>query len=63
MKMIANDTLLISSVKSDNILAGEEFEVSDQFGKSLIDRGLARQAKKARAPANKKAAEPTNKEA
>jgi hypothetical protein len=63
MKLTANDQLHISSVKADNILPGEEFEVSDLQGQSLIDRGLATEVggKKAPAPKNKKAADPANK--
>lgn len=68
MKLTANDTLLISSVKSDNILQGEQFEVSDEEGKRLIDAGYATKvaakraaAKKALAPANKMAQAPANK--
>lgn len=64
MKLRATDTLHISSVKADNILPGEEFEVSDEQGKSLIDRGLATRvstAKAATSAKNKKAAEPANK--
>lgn len=61
MKLKANDTLFISSVSSDNILAGQEFEVSDLQGKSLIERGLAVKVKAARAPANKKAPDTANK--
>lgn len=63
MKLTAKDTLLISSVRSDNILAGEEFEVSDAFGKDLIQRGLATQGKAKKRAGNKKAADPANKEA
>lgn len=63
MKLKAKSTLFISSVSSENILPGQEFEVSDMQAKSLIERGLASQVKAARKPANKKAAEPKNKEA
>ncbi|WP_441280512.1 hypothetical protein [Tardiphaga sp. 862_B3_N1_1] len=41
MKLKANDTLHVSSVKADNILPGEEFEVSDDFGRQMVERGLA----------------------
>jgi hypothetical protein len=65
MKLKANDTLLISSIKSDNILPGETFEVSDERGRDLVDRGLATEvkptAKKAAAPKNKMATPPANK--
>lgn len=70
MKLKAKDTLHLSSVKAENIRPGEEFEVSDGEGKSLVDRGLATKvaspkpaAKKAAAPSNKKAAAPKNKSA
>jgi hypothetical protein len=53
MKLKANDTLFISSVKSENILPGEEFEVSDAEGKRLIEAGLAAKAKAAPAHQNK----------
>lgn len=66
MKLKANDTLLISSVKSDNILPGEQFEISDERGRDLVERGLATEVKspakkKAPAPRNKMAAAPANK--
>lgn len=61
MKLKAKDTLFISSVSSENILPGQEFEVSDLQGKSLIERGLATKVKAARKPANKKADDPQNK--
>lgn len=54
MKLKAKDTLHISSVKPDNILPGEEFEIDDAGGKSLIDRGLATEVK-ATAPPKPKA--------
>jgi hypothetical protein len=58
MKLKANDTLLISSVKSDNILPGEQFEISDERGRDLVERGLATEVK---TPAKKKAATSRNK--
>lgn len=45
MKLKANDTLHVSSVKADNILQGEQFEVADNVGKLLVDRGLATEIK------------------
>jgi hypothetical protein len=63
MKLKALDTLHISAVKSDNIAPGEAFEVSEEVGKSLIERGLAVAAKAAAKPANKMAAAPGNKAA
>jgi hypothetical protein len=66
MKMKAKDTLFISAVSSENILPGQEFEVSDAEAKRLEEAGLAEPAggtKKAAAPENKKAAEPANKAA
>lgn len=41
MILKALDTLHISSVSSNNILAGESFELDDHFGRQLIERGLA----------------------
>jgi hypothetical protein len=41
MKLKAKDTLHVSAVKADNIVPGEEFEVSDDFGRQLVERGLA----------------------
>jgi len=63
MKLKAKDTIHISSVQADSIRPGEQFEVSDEFGQSLIDRGLATEvgAKKAPEPANKKAPTASNK--
>ena len=37
----ALDTVHVSSVSSDNITTGQTFEVDDQTGRSLIERGLA----------------------
>ena len=37
----ALDTIHVSSVSSDNITTGQTFEVDDQAGRSLIERGLA----------------------
>lgn len=45
MKLKANDTLHVSSVKADNIAPGEEFEVSDDSGRQLIEKGLATEVK------------------
>ncbi len=47
MKLKANDTLHVSSVKADNILRGEQFEVANNVGKELVDRGLATEIKPA----------------
>ena len=41
MILKAKDTLFISSFSSENILPGGEFEVSDERGEDLIERGLA----------------------
>ncbi len=60
MRLKATDTLHVSAVKADNIAPGEEFEVSDDTGQKLIEKGLAVEVKgKAAAkadapPANKK---------
>lgn len=64
VKMIAADTLHISSVRAHNLVAGEEFEVSSHIADDLEARGLARRVvvqKAAPAPANKMAEPPANK--
>lgn len=58
MKLTAIDTLHVSSVGPDNIAPGAEFEVSDDVGRQLIGRGLAKAAKP---PANKMQPAPQNK--
>lgn len=53
MKLKAIDTLHVSSVKPENIAPGEEFEVSDDFGRQMVERGLATEvagSKKAETP-------------
>lgn len=45
MKLKANDTLHVSSVKADNLAPGEEFEVSDDMGRQLLDKGLVTEVK------------------
>jgi hypothetical protein len=64
MKLKARDTIHISSVKAENIVEGEIFEVSDPVGNDLVKRGLAAKvggAKAAAKPRNKAAAKPNNK--
>ena len=51
MKLKANDTLHVSSVKAENILPGEEFEVSDDFGRQMVERGLATEVSGSKKPA------------
>lgn len=41
VKMTAVDTLHISSVSSDHLLAGQEFEVAEDIAANLEARGLA----------------------
>jgi hypothetical protein len=41
MKLKAKDTLHVSSVKADNLVPGEEFEVPDDVGHQFVERGLA----------------------
>lgn len=41
MILQALDTIHVSSVSSENITTGRTFEVDDQAGRSLIERGLA----------------------
>jgi len=43
MKLIANDTVRISSA-GGRLEAGQEFEVSEHEAKELISRGIARSA-------------------
>lgn len=45
MKLTANDTLHVSSVKADNLAPGEEFEVSDDVGRQLVELGRATEVK------------------
>ena len=47
----ALDTVHVSSVSSNNITAGQTFEVDDQAGRSLIERGLAIEVAALEAPA------------
>ena len=51
----ALDTVHVSSVSSNNIATGQTFEVDDQAGRSLIERGLAIEVDALKEPA---AAEP-----
>jgi hypothetical protein len=51
----ALDTVHVSSVSSNNIATGQTFEVDDQAGRSLIERGLAIEVD---APEEPAAAEP-----
>ncbi len=60
MKLKANDTLHVSSVKADNLLPGEEFEVSDDIGRQLVDMGRATEVK-GKAAAKSEPAAPENK--
>jgi hypothetical protein len=41
MILQALDTIHVSTVSSENITTGQTFEVDDQAGRSLIERGLA----------------------
>lgn len=41
MILQALDTIHVSSVSSENITTGQTFEVDEQAGRSLIERGLA----------------------
>ena len=63
MKLKAIDTLHVSAVGPDNIAPGGEFEVSDDTGRQLVDRGLAREIKAAPAVQNKVEPEAANKAA
>jgi hypothetical protein len=47
----ALDTVHVSSVSSNNITTGQTFEVDDQAGRSLIERGLAIEIDALEAPA------------
>jgi hypothetical protein len=61
MKLKAIDTLHVSSVGPENIAPGQEFEVSDDTGKELIERDLASEVKAAPVHANKAEPAPANK--
>lgn len=65
MKLRALDTLLVSSVKSDNLKPNEEFEIDDAAGAKLVERGYAVEVKAAKKaapkPGNKMAKAPGNK--
>ena len=63
MKLRANDTLHVSSVGPDNIAPGQEFEVAEDTGRQLVEKGLASvvKAKSEPKPANKMDAAPLNK--
>lgn len=67
MRLRAYDTVHVSSVKSENLRPGEEFEVPDADGEVLLKAhpGLFAivEGKSAPAPANKAEPEPENKEA
>lgn len=68
MKVKTTDSVHISSVQAAVIPGETVIEVTEEVGKSLIDRGLATKvktgtAKKAPAPANKMAAVTKNKAA
>lgn len=62
MILQALDTIHVSSVSSENITTGQVFEVDDQAGRSIIERGLAIEVDAATAakaePAAKAEAEP-----
>lgn len=63
MKLTAIDQIHISSVKSDSLRPGEEFEVSDNLGKELMEKHPDKVAKSGAdsAPAEKAEAAPQNK--
>lgn len=67
VRMKAKDTLHISAVGPNNIMPGEEFEVSGVFAGDLESRGLAARvdekpaAKSEPAPLNKAEEAPANK--
>ena len=54
----ALDTVHVSSVSSNNITTGQTFEVEDQAGRSLIERGLAIEVDAIEAPAPAQTAAP-----
>lgn len=54
MKLKALDTIKITSVSRDKLVAGVEFEASGDVGAALIARGLAAEVK----PEIKEAAKP-----
>lgn len=63
MKLKAIDTLHVSAVGPDNIAPGASFEVSDDMGRELVERGQAVEVKAAAPVANKMEPAPVNKAA
>lgn len=61
MRLKANDTLHVSSVGPDNIAPGEEFEVSADTGRQLVEKGLAKEVRAKKAEEAKSEAAPLNK--
>lgn len=61
MKLKAIDTLHVSAVGPDNIAPGASFEVSDDMGRELVERGLAEEVKAAAPIENKMEPAPVNK--
>lgn len=68
MKLYATDQVSISSVQADTLRPGQEFEVSDEFGKELlaklpgaISKDPPSAQKAAPAPKNKAQPRPANK--
>lgn len=53
MRLRAKDTVHISSVQSENLVEGDEFDLNDDEGKKLIDRGIAEQVR-VKTPASEK---------
>ena len=65
MKLIALDTVQVTSVKSEPLVRNEKFETDEDTARSLIRRGLASKdspGKAAPAPRNKAEPAPPNKE-
>lgn len=61
VEMKALDTMHMSNVQAENLVAGDTFSVSETDAKILEDRGLAKRTGKKAAPENKMAAAPENK--
>lgn len=61
MKLKAIDTLHVSSVRADSILPFEEFDVADDTGRQLVERGLAFEVKAEPDHSNKMQTVPANK--
>lgn len=61
MKLRATDQISISAVKADSLRPGEEFDVSDAYGRELLEKHSSRVERVEREAAEKAEAAPKNK--